>query len=51
MQDLRKGQFIDTYRGEIIPNEEANRRSRSCTTEREIYLIDLDKYTEEDGAQ
>ena len=50
MQDLKKGQFIDTYRGEIITNEEANRRSKSRTLERDIYLMDLDKWTEEEGA-
>lgn len=50
MQDLKKGQFVDTYRGEIITNEEANQRSKSRTVDQEIYLMDLDKWTEEDGA-
>ncbi len=50
MQDLKKGQFIDTYRGEIITHEEANRRSQSRTVDQEIYLMELDKWTEADGA-
>lgn len=50
MQDLKKGQFVDTYRGEIITNEEANRRSKTRTVDQEIYLMDLDKWTEEQGA-
>lgn len=50
MQDLKKGQFIDTYRGEIITHEEANKRHQNRTVDQEIYLMDLDKWTEEDGA-
>ena len=50
MQDIKKGQFIDTYRGEVITNEEANRRSETRTIDQEIYLMDLDKFTEEEGA-
>ena len=50
MQDLKRGQFIDTYRGEIITNEEANRRHKNRRVDEEIYLMDFDKWTEEDGA-
>lgn len=50
MQDLKKGQFIDTYRGEIITNDEANKRGGKRTVDEEIYLMDLDKWTEEEGA-
>ena len=47
-QDLKKGQFIDTYRGEIITNDEANQRSG--TIDQDIYLMDLDKWSEEEGS-
>ena len=50
MQDLKKGQFIDTYRGEIITNEEANKRGKSRTVDQEIYLMGFDKFSEEEGA-
>lgn len=48
-EDLKRGQFIDTYRGEIITHDEANRRGEMHTADREIYLMGLDKFTEEDG--
>ncbi|CAD6566219.1 MAG: hypothetical protein ASARMPRED_008612 [Alectoria sarmentosa] len=48
-QDLKKGQFIDTYRGEIISHDEANRRGETRTQDQEIYLMGLDKWTEENG--
>ena len=50
MKDLKKGQFIDTYRGEIITNEEANKRGQFRTIDQEIYLMGLDKFREEEGA-
>lgn len=49
MQDLKRGQFIDTYRGEIITHEEANRRDGTRTQDQEIYLMGLDKWTEDQG--
>ena len=46
---MKKGQFIDTYRGEIITHEEANRRGKTRTLDQDIYLMDLVKWSEEDG--
>lgn len=43
-QALRKGQFVDTYRGEIITNEEADQRSQDRNIDQENYLMDLDKF-------
>ena len=48
-QDLKRGQFIDTYRGEIITHDEANRRGVTRTLDQEIYLMELDKWSEEEG--
>ena len=48
-QDLKRGQFIDTYRGEIITHDEANRRGATRTLDQEIYLMGLDKWSEEYG--
>lgn len=48
-QDLKRGQFIDTYRGEIITHDEANRRGETRTPDQDIYLMNLDKWGEEDG--
>ncbi len=45
-QALMKGQFVDTYRGEIITNDEANLRSLSRTVDQENYQMDLDKFNE-----
>ncbi|KAF1981221.1 SET domain-containing protein [Aulographum hederae CBS 113979] len=43
---IRKGQFIDTYRGEIITNEEAEKREESSGASKESYLYNLDKFPE-----
>jgi histone-lysine N-methyltransferase SUV39H len=43
-QDLRKGQFIDVYLGEIINDAEAKRRERSSTAKKNSYLFSLDKF-------
>ncbi len=40
---LLKGQFIDTYRGEIITNDESNRRNESRETGSDNYMFGLDK--------
>lgn len=46
--DLLKGQFIDTYRGEVITNEESNRRGleRARDLNTDNYLFGLDKFCE-----
>ena len=46
-QDLSPGQFIDTYRGEIITDGEASRREQ--TKAKASYLYSLDKFGEEEG--
>ncbi|KAI4233717.1 MAG: hypothetical protein LQ352_008224, partial [Teloschistes flavicans] len=43
---LRKGEFIDTYRGEIITVEEAIKRGHARTMDEGNYLMDFDKFTE-----
>ncbi|KAI9691787.1 MAG: hypothetical protein M1822_007859 [Bathelium mastoideum] len=45
--DLRQGQFIDTYRGEIITNTEADRREKEAGPGKDSYLYSLDKFREE----
>ena len=45
--DLKKGQFVDTYRGEIITHDEANRRGETGTLNRDNYLLQLDKFAEQ----
>ena len=43
---LQKGQFIDTYRGEVITNEESSRRDdlRARDHDTDNYLFGLDKF-------
>ncbi|KAF2804831.1 SET domain-containing protein [Mytilinidion resinicola] len=48
-QDLREGEFIDTYRGEIITDEEATRREESGGKAKASYLYSLDKFAESEG--
>jgi histone-lysine N-methyltransferase SUV39H len=48
-QDLREGEFIDTYRGEIITDEEATRREESGGKSKASYLYSLDKFAESEG--
>ncbi|KAL8831050.1 MAG: hypothetical protein Q9191_001096 [Dirinaria sp. TL-2023a] len=43
---LQKGQFIDTYRGEIITNEESDRRGFARQENEDNYLFGLDKFCE-----
>jgi histone-lysine N-methyltransferase SUV39H len=43
-QDLHQGQFIDTYRGEVITDEEATRREDMATKAKASYLYSLDKF-------
>lgn len=49
-QDLHEGQFIDTYRGEIITDAEATRREEASTSKSKAsYLYSLDKFAESEG--
>ncbi|KAF2631938.1 SET domain-containing protein [Macroventuria anomochaeta] len=43
-QNLRQGQFIDTYRGEVITDEEATRRENTSSKAKASYLYSLDKF-------
>ena len=49
--DIRKGQFVDKYLGEIIAGAEADlRRGRSEISQRkDVYLFALDKFSDEDS--
>lgn len=49
--DIKKGQFIDKYVGEIITAQEANRRrARSDISQRkDVYLFALDKFSDPDS--
>ena len=49
--DLRRGQFIDTYRGEIITNQEADLREKQTGRGKDSYLYSLDKFREEKGLE
>lgn len=48
MRELKRGQFVDRYFGEIITLEEANlRRAKSSMAQRkDVYLFALDKFTD-----
>jgi histone-lysine N-methyltransferase SUV39H len=48
-EDLHEGQFIDTYRGEIITDEEATRRENLSTKTKASYLYSLDKFAESEN--
>lgn len=41
-QNLQEGQFVDTYRGEIITTEEADKRKKGANEDN--YLFDFDKF-------
>lgn len=47
--DLHEGQFIDTYRGEIITDAEATRREKAGSLTKASYLYSLDKFAESEG--
>lgn len=47
-EDLVRGEFIDTYIGEIITNEEAGRREKRSGAEKNSYLYSLDKFVGDD---
>jgi len=46
LQPLQKGQFVDTYRGEIITSEEADLRGETRNPDEGNYFMDLDKFVE-----
>ncbi|XP_014559391.1 hypothetical protein COCVIDRAFT_35422 [Bipolaris victoriae FI3] len=49
-EDLHEGQFIDTYRGEIITDAEAERRENASSSKSKAsYLYSLDKFRESEG--
>jgi histone-lysine N-methyltransferase SUV39H len=48
-EDLHEGQFIDTYRGEIITDAEATRREEISSKAKTSYLYSLDKFAESEG--
>ena len=48
-EDLHEGQFIDTYRGEIITDAEATRREESSSKAKASYLYSLDKFAESEN--
>ncbi|KAI4616372.1 uncharacterized protein J4E87_008638 [Alternaria ethzedia] len=48
-QDLHEGQFIDTYRGEVVTDAEATRRETSSSKAKASYLYSLDKFAESEG--
>lgn len=43
-EDLIRGEFIDTYLGEVITNEETDRRGDAAGAEKDSYLYSLDKF-------
>lgn len=45
--DLKEGQFVDTYRGEVITHDEANAREAATGSGKASYLYSLDKFAEE----
>ncbi|KAH8911288.1 SET domain-containing protein [Coniochaeta sp. PMI_546] len=49
--DLKKGQFVDKYLGEIITGEEADRRraQSSMARRKDVYLFALDKFSDENS--
>lgn len=44
---LAAGQFIDTYLGEVITREEADRRSSTAAKGKDSYLFTLDKFRDD----
>ncbi len=48
---LRKGQFVDKYLGEIITNQEADRRrdESDIANRKDVYLFALDKFSDPDS--
>lgn len=44
-RNIKQGQFVDQYLGEIITSEEADRR-RATSKRKDVYLFALDKFTD-----
>lgn len=51
MRELKRGQFVDCYLGEVIRPEEADRRRHhsSKAQRKDVYLFALDKFTDPDS--
>ncbi|KAK7698904.1 hypothetical protein SLS64_012115, partial [Diaporthe eres] len=51
MRELKRGQFVDCYLGEVITPEEAERRrhNSSKAQRKDVYLFGLDKFTDPDS--
>ena len=51
MADIKRGQFVDNYLGEIITANEANRRraASSMAQRKDVYLFALDKFSDPDS--
>lgn len=48
--DIFEGQFVDTYRGEVITDAEATRREEASSSKAKAsYLYSLDKFAETEG--
>lgn len=47
MHEIKRGQFVDCYLGEVITPEEASRRREHATKaqRKDVYLFALDKFT------
>jgi len=43
-EDLVRGEFIDTYIGEVLTNEETDRREKASSKDKASYLYSLDKF-------
>ncbi|KAF1833563.1 SET domain-containing protein [Decorospora gaudefroyi] len=48
-ENVREGQFIDTYRGEVITDAEATRREKASSKAKASYLYSLDKFAESEN--
>ncbi|KAF2855978.1 SET domain-containing protein [Plenodomus tracheiphilus IPT5] len=47
--DLHEGQFVDTYRGEVITDAEATKREEASSKAKASYLYSLDKFAESES--
>ncbi|ROV89804.1 hypothetical protein VSDG_08580 [Cytospora chrysosperma] len=51
MRELKRGQFVDRYLGEVITPEEADKRRHNASKaqRKDVYLFGLDKFTDPDS--